>query len=88
MKSDNESHQNTFDPCGDTPPGGCSSCPNNSQCFPQEFARPFLDEARATTVVEAYVTFLLEDGEVFIMGLEEFLENSGYFDEDEFEGSW
>ena len=88
MTSDNESQKNPFDPCGETSPDGCASCPNNTECYPHEHfpqeVSPFVQDFEPHhVVVEAYITFHMENGEVNVMGLEEFLENSGYFDDPE-----
>lgn len=88
MNHEETSNQHPFDPCGEVSPDGCASCPNNSECypderFPQEIS-PFVQDFEPHHVVaEAYINFHLESGEVHVMGLEEFLENSGYFDDPE-----
>jgi hypothetical protein len=76
MTTSNEPHPN-FDPCGDTSPDGCFSCPNSGECFPQE--SPY----EVKEVVGAYVTFHLDSGEVNVLSLDEFLENIGVFEDDE-----
>lgn len=72
-------NQSNFDPCGDTSPNGCSECPMNGECYPDEGGDRFV------SVDEAFVVFRLSNGEAEIMALEEFLDTQGLLD-DEFDG--
>lgn len=86
MSSEKESNENPFDPCGETSPDGCSACPNNSECYPDLDFREisnFGDVDPDKIVLEAWVTFQLENGETLVMDLDTFLENTGFFVEDD-----